>query len=141
MIIISGESGAGKTEASKKVMQYVAAVSGSSEKVNQVKEKLLATNPVLEAFGNAKTTRNDNSSRFGKYMDIQFNYQGDPCGGHITTYLLEKARVIGQGPGERNFHIFYQLLASGKGGSLGLKSDPMAYVVITTPPFFLDFDF
>jgi len=127
VIIISGESGAGKTEASKKVMQYVAAVSGSSEKVNQVKEKLLATNPVLEAFGNAKTTRNDNSSRFGKYMDIQFNYQGDPCGGHITTYLLEKARVIGQGPGERNFHIFYQLLASGKGGSLGLKSDPMAY--------------
>lgn len=127
VIIISGESGAGKTEASKKIMQYVAAVSGSSKKVNVVKSKLLSTNPVLEAFGNAKTTRNDNSSRFGKYMDLQFDFTGDPVGGFVTTYLLEKARVVRQMDQERNFHIFYQLLAGGKAGGLGLEKDPKKY--------------
>ena len=127
VIIISGESGAGKTEASKKIMQYVAAVSGSSKKVNAVKAKLLSTNPVLEAFGNAKTTRNDNSSRFGKYMDLQFNFTGDPVGGFVTTYLLEKARVVRQMEQERNFHIFYQLLAGGKASSVGLEKDPKKY--------------
>jgi len=129
VVIISGESGAGKTEASKKIMQYIAAVSGSSEKVDAIKSKLLSTNPVLEAFGNAKTTRNDNSSRFGKYMDLQFDYKGDPVGGYVTTYLLEKARVVQQGDGERNFHIFYQLIASGAGRKLGLMSaDKCAYL-------------
>jgi len=128
VIIISGESGAGKTESSKKVMQYVAAVSGSSSDVNEVKDKLLTTNPVLEAFGNAKTTRNDNSSRFGKYMDIQFNYEGDPSGGHITTYLLEKARVVGHSEGERNFHILYMVLASGVAAKeFAMSADPMDY--------------
>jgi hypothetical protein len=71
VVIISGESGAGKTEASKRIMEYVAAVSGDDVKVTAIKARLLASNPILEAFGNAKTTRNDNSSRFGKYMDIQ----------------------------------------------------------------------
>eukprot|EP00004_Rigifila_ramosa_P014622 TRINITY_DN333_c0_g1_i4.p1 TRINITY_DN333_c0_g1~~TRINITY_DN333_c0_g1_i4.p1 ORF type:complete len:1268 (-),score=394.04 TRINITY_DN333_c0_g1_i4:35-3772(-) len=107
-IIISGESGAGKTEAAKKIMQYVAAVSGQNPEVEKIKQTILETNPLLEAFGNAKTLRNNNSSRFGKYFEIQFDQNGDPCGGKITTYLLEKSRVVQQIQGERSFHIFYQ---------------------------------
>mmetsp|Transcript_7649 Transcript_7649/g.8405 ORF Transcript_7649/g.8405 Transcript_7649/m.8405 type:complete len:1044 (+) Transcript_7649:102-3233(+) len=109
-VIITGESGAGKTVAAKLIMKYVAAVSSNSEEIQYVKQVILDSNPVLEAFGNAKTLRNNNSSRFGKYFDIRFNRYGDPCGGFITTYLLEKSRVTSQLKGERNFHIFYQIL-------------------------------
>uniref|UniRef100_A0A8C9MDT3 Unconventional myosin-Ia n=1 Tax=Panthera tigris altaica TaxID=74533 RepID=A0A8C9MDT3_PANTA len=105
-VLITGESGAGKTEASKLVMSYVAAVCGKGEQVNSVKEQLLQSNPVLEAFGNAKTIRNNNSSRF-----VSDHLPGSPLGGVITNYLLEKSRVVKQLEGERNFHIFYQLLA------------------------------
>lgn len=108
-IIISGESGAGKTEAAKRIMQYIANVSGgSNSSIQEVKDMVLATNPLLESFGNAKTLRNNNSSRFGKYLEIQFNAQGEPVGANINNYLLEKSRVVGQITNERNFHIFYQ---------------------------------
>jgi myosin-1 len=129
-ILITGESGAGKTEASKVIMRYIAAVSGSSAEVDRVKDQLLNSNPVLEAFGNAKTTRNDNSSRFGKYMDLQFDYKGDPIGGVITNYLLEKSRVVYQAPDERTFHIFYQLLRSNDSArlsKLNLTDEPKNY--------------
>ncbi|XP_052824673.1 unconventional myosin-Ic isoform X1 [Octopus bimaculoides] len=129
-VLISGESGAGKTEASKKLLQYIAACNVHSSEVERVKDRLLKSNPVLEAFGNAKTTRNDNSSRFGKFMDIQFDYKGAPVGGHILNYLLEKSRVIHHAPGERNFHVFYQLLCSKDQElleKLNLDGDPNKY--------------
>ncbi|RHZ46743.1 hypothetical protein Glove_606g141 [Diversispora epigaea] len=108
-IIISGESGAGKTEAAKRIMQYIATVSGErSSSIKEIKDMVLATNPLLESFGCAKTLRNNNSSRHGKYLEIQFNSNGEPVGAVITNYLLEKGRVVGQIENERNFHIFYQ---------------------------------
>lgn len=129
-VIISGESGAGKTEASKIFMNYIAAVSKSSTEVDRVKSQLLESNPVLEAFGNAKTIRNDNSSRFGKYMEIQFEKDGSPVGGRINIYLLEKSRVITRAVGERSFHIFYQMLSGMSAQELsqmGLNKDANHY--------------
>ncbi|KAJ8247890.1 hypothetical protein GJAV_G00251740 [Gymnothorax javanicus] len=124
-VIISGESGAGKTVAAKYIMSYISRVSGGGPKVQHVKDIILQSNPLLEAFGNAKTVRNNNSSRFGKYFEIQFSSGGEPDGGKISNFLLEKSRVVMRNPGERSFHIFYQLIEGASGdhkSSLGITN-------------------
>jgi myosin-5 len=115
-ILVSGESGAGKTETSKLIMQYLAWRGGMahenetlSSNRRSVEQQVLESNPLLEAFGNAKTMRNDNSSRFGKFMEIQFGKDGRICGAAIRTYLLERSRVVRVNNPERNYHVFYQL--------------------------------
>ncbi|XP_026689230.1 myosin heavy chain, muscle-like isoform X7 [Diaphorina citri] len=116
-MLITGESGAGKTENTKKVIAYFATVGAStkkdeaSEKKGSLEDQVVQTNPVLEAFGNAKTVRNDNSSRFGKFIRIHFGPSGKLAGADIETYLLEKARVISQQALERSYHIFYQMMS------------------------------
>ncbi|GLG95327.1 Myosin heavy chain, non-muscle [Gryllus bimaculatus] len=115
-ILCTGESGAGKTENTKKVIQYLAYVAASKPKgsttphTGELEQQLLQANPILEAFGNAKTVKNDNSSRFGKFIRINFDASGYIAGANIETYLLEKSRAIRQAKDERTFHIFYQLL-------------------------------
>uniref|UniRef100_A0A7N6AXC2 Osteoclast-stimulating factor 1 n=1 Tax=Anabas testudineus TaxID=64144 RepID=A0A7N6AXC2_ANATE len=124
-LFFSGESGAGKTVAAKYIMSYISRVSGGGPRVQHVKDIILQSNPLLEAFGNAKTVRNNNSSRFGKYFEIQFSSGGEPDGGKISNFLLEKSRVVMRNPGERSFHIFYQLIEGASGeqkNSLGITS-------------------
>ncbi|KAM8876244.1 unconventional myosin-Ie isoform 2-T2 [Synchiropus picturatus] len=124
-VIISGESGAGKTVAAKYIMSYISRVSGGGPRVQHVKDIILQSNPLLEAFGNAKTVRNNNSSRFGKYFEIQFSSGGEPDGGKISNFLLEKSRVVMRNPGERSFHIFYQLIegaSADQKNSLGITN-------------------
>ncbi|NWW31812.1 MYH9 protein, partial [Panurus biarmicus] len=127
-ILCTGESGAGKTENTKKVIQYLAHVASSHKSKKdqgELERQLLQANPILEAFGNAKTVKNDNSSRFGKFIRINFDVNGYIVGANIETYLLEKSRAIRQAKEERTFHIFYYLL-SGAGEHLKSKYD---YVV------------
>ncbi|XP_025062214.1 myosin-11 isoform X3 [Alligator sinensis] len=132
-ILCTGESGAGKTENTKKVIQYLAVVAsshkgkkdtsitqGPSFSYGELEKQLLQANPILEAFGNAKTVKNDNSSRFGKFIRINFDVTGYIVGANIETYLLEKSRAIRQARDERTFHIFYYLLA---GASEQMKSE------------------
>ena len=123
---VTGESGAGKTETSKLIMRYLAYLGGFKQSVwdlagaaaeaeagsattTSIEQKVLESNPLLEAFGNAKTVRNDNSSRFGKYVQINFNKRGAISGAAVRTYLLERSRLVHLNPGERNYHIFYQV--------------------------------
>uniref|UniRef100_A0A0A0KIK2 Myosin motor domain-containing protein n=2 Tax=Cucumis sativus TaxID=3659 RepID=A0A0A0KIK2_CUCSA len=114
-ILVSGESGAGKTETTKLIMQYLTFVGGRASGDNRtVEQQVLESNPLLEAFGNARTVRNDNSSRFGKFVEIQFDTNGRISGAAIRTYLLERSRVVQITNPERNYHCFYQLCASGR---------------------------
>ncbi|KAG5187977.1 myosin-like protein, partial [Tribonema minus] len=113
-ILVSGESGAGKTETCKIIMKYVAVLgnaSGEGARLGEIENQVLQSNPILEAFGNARTVRNDNSSRFGKYIQILFSDLGKLFGASIRTFLLEKVRVVKQSALERNYHIFYALHA------------------------------
>merc|ERR1719367_151933 len=111
-MLITGESGAGKTENTKKVISYLALVASSGKKTKKVslEDQIVATNPILESYGNAKTSRNDNSSRFGKFIQIFFTAAGKLCGCEIESYLLEKSRITQQQEVERSYHIFYQML-------------------------------
>ena len=115
-ILVTGESGAGKTESTKKVIQYLAAVATSESSAprnhpsSNLSQQILKANPILEAFGNAQTVRNNNSSRFGKFIRVQFTRSGQIAGAFIDWYLLEKSRVVAINANERNYHIFYQLL-------------------------------
>lgn len=124
-VLISGESGAGKTETTKFVMKFLAMAGSEDGNVTNVEKQVLESNPLLEAFGNARTLRNDNSSRFGKFIELQFKGGSHAavstgmagvasrlCGARIRTYLLEKVRVADQQEGERNYHIFYEACAA-----------------------------
>lgn len=119
-ILVTGESGAGKTENTKKVIQYLSLISTSAEEQNDIHDKILRANPILESFGNAKTVKNNNSSRFGKFIKIYFDLSGLICGATIDYYLLEKSRVSHQLKEERNYHAFYQLLKGGLPEALAL---------------------
>ena len=113
-VIVSGESGAGKTETCKAIMKFLLAVRGDakdSETGHSLDQRIIGTNPILEAFGNAKTLRNNNSSRFGKFTKVHFDEHGHVSGASMVVYLLEKSRVVAATEGERNYHCFYQLCA------------------------------
>jgi myosin X len=129
-VLISGESGAGKTESTKFILSYLSAMSQqacpSAAGRYAVEEAILQSSPILEAFGNAKTVYNNNSSRFGKFILLQFAETGNIIGGKITDYLLEKNRVVSQNPKERNFHIFYALLA-------GISEADKETMMLSTP--------
>ncbi|XP_078392378.1 myosin-7-like [Cetorhinus maximus] len=130
-MLITGESGAGKTVNTKRVIQYFAIIAAQGEtsvkKTGNLEDQIIEANPAMEAFGNAKTVRNDNSSRFGKYIRIHFGHTGKLSSADINTYLLEKSRVIFQQPGERSYHIYYQILS-------GRKKELQDILMVSTKP-------
>uniref|UniRef100_A0A8B9RXI2 Myosin motor domain-containing protein n=1 Tax=Accipiter nisus TaxID=211598 RepID=A0A8B9RXI2_9AVES len=126
-ILITGESGAGKTVNTKRVIQYFATIAASGD-LGTLEDQIISANPLLEAFGNAKTVRNDNSSRFGKFIRIHFGTSGKLASGDIETYLLEKSRVTFQLKAERSYHIFYQILSN-------KKPELLEMLLITTNPY------
>jgi myosin-5 len=127
-ILVSGESGAGKTETTKLIMQYLAYMGGRANTDGRtVEQQVLESNPLLEAFGNAKTVRNDNSSRFGKFVEIQFDRSGRISGAAVRTYLLERSRVVQIADPERNYHCFYQLCASPEDCERYKLGDPRSF--------------
>ncbi|KAG5181567.1 P-loop containing nucleoside triphosphate hydrolase protein [Tribonema minus] len=119
-ILVSGESGAGKTETVKILLNHLAAIAGGEQGDTTI-DKVINSNPLLESFGNAKTVRNDNSSRFGKFTELQFNERCHLVGSNINTYLLEKSRVVTHSRGERSYHVFYQLLAAPESLKAGFR--------------------
>ncbi|KAL7424360.1 Myosin type-2 heavy chain 1 [Cryptotrichosporon argae] len=145
-IVVSGESGAGKTVSAKYILRYFASVqnpardgarrrtdNAEDDGMSEVEKQILASNPIMEAFGNAKTTRNDNSSRFGKYIEILFDSTNEIVGARIRTYLLERSRLVYQPETERNYHIFYQLLSgapSKERKDLSLPTDPQQFAYL-----------
>ena len=130
-ILISGESGAGKTEATKQVLSFLADAAGSEDNVEQ---RILMANPVLEAYGNAKTLRNNNSSRFGKWIEVHFDRLGRAItSASIENFLLEKSRVVRQQKDERNYHIFYQLCCSDSQSRMLRLDDAKSYRYLSGP--------
>jgi len=134
-IIVSGESGAGKTETTKYILRYLTDSYGGGGAVDDLEARILAANPFLEAFGNAKTTRNNNSSRFGKFVELHFNKNALVVGAHIEHYLLEKSRCISQSDKERNYHVFYRMCRGAPQAmkdALNLKTDVGVYNYLKT---------
>ncbi|XP_028809967.1 unconventional myosin-X-like [Denticeps clupeoides] len=135
-VLISGESGAGKTESTKLLLQFLSVMSQNAagtpptERSTRVEQAIVQSSPIMEAFGNAKTVYNNNSSRFGKFILLHFSQSGNIHGGCIVDYLLEKNRVVRQNPGERNYHIFYALLAGAE------KSHQEQYCLSDPPEMF-----
>uniref|UniRef100_A0A4W4DWD8 Unconventional myosin-VI n=1 Tax=Electrophorus electricus TaxID=8005 RepID=A0A4W4DWD8_ELEEL len=125
-IIVSGESGAGKTENTKFVLRYLTTSYGTGQDID---ERIVEANPLLEAFGNAKTVRNNNSSRFGKFVEIHFSQKNEVVGGFVSHYLLEKSRICMQSKDERNYHIFYRLCA-------GVSEDLRSVLHLSSPDSF-----
>ncbi|KAK2181092.1 hypothetical protein NP493_411g02028 [Ridgeia piscesae] len=123
-ILVNGESGAGKTEATKSLLKHLVYISQST--VANLHERIVKVNPVLEAFGNAQTSMNHNSSRFGKFVEVMFRLDGRLTGARIHDYLLEKSRVVHLGPQERNFHVFYYMFA-------GMPEETLRYYYLEDP--------